>query len=188
MDSTSKLGNFSDKNRFRKTLNYLLYLDTKSELSRYPKGYLHSVHMNSYLTLSLSRSVDYEVLILLRRISDQTILFFQPVTKLTDEKITSLIDNMIQRLNNMENVKKCLLCEESSYGHPYCQRCSLLETTYSENPCPICLDETRVTTVWRKLPCHHLFHDECVMKAAQEDQITCPMCRQPCDKKDAMIY
>lgn len=188
MDSTSKFGNFLDKSRYHRCLAYLNHLDKSTDMNRYPMGYSHSVHMNSYLTLTVSRKTPHEITILLRRVPDSCILFIDSVIKLNEETISRLTEKMIHKVIRIDTVKKCLSCTDAAKDGTYCRLCSLSQSTYSENPCPICLDDSHVTAIWKKLPCHHLFHDECMKKVVKDDQITCPLCRQICNRKDALIY
>lgn len=188
MDSTSNFGNFLDKHRYERCLGYLKHLDKNSDLSRYPRGYTHSVHMNGYLLLSISRKDMDEVTVLLRRRLDSCLLFIKTVVRLDEATISILIDEMIEKVLHQNKMPKCLSCSDIATNGKYCELCSLSQSTYKENPCSICLDEANVTTIWRKLPCHHLFHDECVLKMVKDNQITCPLCRQTCDRKDALIY
>lgn len=188
MDSSSQFGNFLDKHRYERCVAYLKHLDKNSDFSRYPCGYMHSVHMNGYLVLSLSRKSMSEVTILLRRSSDSCLLFVDTVEQLDQETVHKLIDQMIEKVSYQNSIVKCLSCSEIAKDGKYCELCSLTQSTYKENPCTICLDETNVTTVWRKLPCHHLFHEECMDKIILNYQIICPMCRRQCQRKDTFIY
>jgi hypothetical protein len=54
-----------------------------------------------------------------------------------------------------------------------------MSTSFSQPTCPICMDdfepnETRV----RELPCHHVFHPECIDTFLLNHSSLCPMCKQ----------
>lgn len=57
----------------------------------------------------------------------------------------------------------------------------------SDQPtCPICLDDfdeptdTDAGTAVRELPCHHIFHPECVDTFLRDNSSLCPMCKKSC--------
>lgn len=50
---------------------------------------------------------------------------------------------------------------------------------FSQATCPICLDDyvAGETTV-RELPCHHIFHPECIDSFLRQNSSLCPMCKK----------
>ena len=50
--------------------------------------------------------------------------------------------------------------------------------TYGQSACAICLDdfEPQTTTV-RELPCHHIYHPECIAQSLLEHSSLCPICK-----------
>ena len=57
--------------------------------------------------------------------------------------------------------------------------------------CPICLDMLKNgendTKNIIKLPCNHIYHDDCVMKWLEECDYKCPVCRNECGKSKAKL-
>ena len=55
------------------------------------------------------------------------------------------------------------------------------QTQYKENQesCAICVEDFTPSTMIREKPCHHIFHDHCVMKWIETKlaQPDCPFCR-----------
>lgn len=50
---------------------------------------------------------------------------------------------------------------------------------YSQPTCPICLDDFEAgETQVRELPCHHIFHPECVDTFLLNNSSLCPMCKK----------
>ena len=50
---------------------------------------------------------------------------------------------------------------------------------FSQTTCAICLDDfVSGTTSVRELPCHHIFHPECVDVFLREHSSTCPVCKK----------
>ncbi|KAL8774048.1 MAG: hypothetical protein Q9209_001156 [Squamulea sp. 1 TL-2023] len=55
-----------------------------------------------------------------------------------------------------------------SYQQPY----------YAQPTCPICLDDfTPQETVVRSLPCHHIYHPECIDPFLLQNSSLCPVCK-----------
>ncbi|ETN38064.1 uncharacterized protein HMPREF1541_07688 [Cyphellophora europaea CBS 101466] len=53
------------------------------------------------------------------------------------------------------------------------------EIPYSQNTCPICLDDfVHGTTIVRELPCAHIFHPECIDPFLRDNSSLCPMCKK----------
>ncbi|KAL8722685.1 MAG: hypothetical protein Q9225_000852 [Loekoesia sp. 1 TL-2023] len=51
-------------------------------------------------------------------------------------------------------------------------------TTYAQPTCPICLDDfTPHTTIVRSLPCHHIYHPECIDPFLLQSSSLCPVCK-----------
>ncbi|KAK8805512.1 hypothetical protein WA158_002168 [Blastocystis sp. Blastoise] len=48
-----------------------------------------------------------------------------------------------------------------------------------DNTCAICLDDFNDTDMVKVLPCHHIFHSDCIDKWLIEDKPDCPTCRHP---------
>lgn len=188
MDSKSLLGCVTDKQRYVNALTYLYRLDKGTSFDRYPQGWSHSVYINSYIKVTISRDKTKLVTVLLRRKDNNEEIFLKNVTVLTPFTIEliseEIVNHFLSRKNNL-----CSICKDQSGSEEYCELCSLLQCTYKENTCPICMDDSKTTTVWRKLPCHHLFHHSCIKKVVNEEQcLTCPICRSHSEWSDSFIY
>lgn len=56
---------------------------------------------------------------------------------------------------------------------------STRQSHYTQPTCPICLDDfVPATTTVRELPCHHIFHPECIDPFLRENSSLCPVCKQ----------
>jgi hypothetical protein len=56
---------------------------------------------------------------------------------------------------------------------------SAMSTSWSQLTCPICMDDFEVNeTQVRELPCHHIFHPECIDTFLLNHSSLCPMCKQ----------
>ncbi len=54
-----------------------------------------------------------------------------------------------------------------------------MSTAWSQPTCPICLDDFVVDeTQVRELPCHHVFHPECIDTFLLRNSSLCPLCKQ----------
>ena len=51
---------------------------------------------------------------------------------------------------------------------------------WSQPTCPICLDDfVDNTTTVRSLPCHHIYHPECIDPFLRDNSSLCPVCKAP---------
>lgn len=56
---------------------------------------------------------------------------------------------------------------------------SSMSTSWSQLTCPICMDDYEPNeTQVRELPCHHIFHSECIDPFLLNHSSLCPMCKQ----------
>jgi hypothetical protein len=54
-----------------------------------------------------------------------------------------------------------------------------MSSSWSQPTCPICMDDFEVNeTQVRELPCHHIFHPECIDTFLLNHSSLCPMCKQ----------
>ncbi|KAG9188539.1 hypothetical protein G6011_02462 [Alternaria panax] len=54
-----------------------------------------------------------------------------------------------------------------------------ISASWSQPTCPICMDDFEVNeTQVRELPCHHIFHPECIDTFLLNHSSLCPMCKQ----------
>jgi hypothetical protein len=54
-----------------------------------------------------------------------------------------------------------------------------MSASWSQPTCPICMDDFEVNeTQVRELPCHHIFHPECIDTFLLSHSSLCPMCKQ----------
>ncbi|KAI4132250.1 MAG: hypothetical protein LQ338_000802 [Usnochroma carphineum] len=52
------------------------------------------------------------------------------------------------------------------------------QPSYAQPTCPICLDDfTPHTTIVRSLPCHHIYHPECIDPFLLHNSSLCPVCK-----------
>lgn len=51
--------------------------------------------------------------------------------------------------------------------------------TYDQNSCSICLEDfVRNTTMVRELPCHHIYHPDCIDPFLHKRSSLCPLCKR----------
>lgn len=55
-------------------------------------------------------------------------------------------------------------------------RITISEAHMSSSSCPICLEAFKLDEKARQLPCHHMFHDSCIIPWL-DTRNTCPVCR-----------
>ena len=95
----------------------------------------------------------------------------------------------VWQLNNLDTIENSRLETPTPFSSTCCRNIS----NYSWNSkfssfninwipstdCPICLDKYRPTVNVCRLPCHHLFHQDCILVWLQGNNHNCPICRWP---------
>ena len=55
----------------------------------------------------------------------------------------------------------------------------LRKANFNQPTCPICLDDfVHGDTIVRELPCHHIYHPECIDPFLRQNSSLCPMCKK----------
>ena len=171
------VGNIYDIERLIKCLTYL-----SNQISSKPD---YTINMNGFVQMTLFRE-HKSWNVVLKRNQDNCILFKKQID-LQKLDMSKYVENMVEELNHNKPFIKCLVCDQlAEHKSDYCKLCSLLQTK-SNDVCPICIDENRLTAVWVQLPCHHIFHYDC-MKTNMKSRSTCPLCREPCEHSRIHIY
>lgn len=65
----------------------------------------------------------------------------------------------------------CTAADLDAWGH-------IEDVTVTEEKCPICLEQYELGEKYRRLPCEHAFHRQCVDDWLLKGRNTCPMCRR----------
>jgi hypothetical protein len=137
----------------------------------------------------LTGQVDLEALGVKRLTVSQQILDKLPIHTYTTgatneaEKATPQVPAQSQALNIPSS------SVDAETGHkptPLARRSSAptlatngMSTSFSQPTCPICMDDFEPNeTQVRELPCHHVFHPECIDTFLLNHSSLCPMCKQ----------
>ncbi|KAL1795013.1 hypothetical protein ACET3X_006829 [Alternaria dauci] len=95
-----------------------------------------------------------------------------------------------QAPNHAHDISHAAVDAETGYKAPQLLRHSSAPTiptvstsgmsaSWSQPTCPICMDDFQVNeTQVRELPCHHIFHPECIDTFLLNHSSLCPMCKQ----------
>jgi len=170
------VGNIYDIERLTKCITYLI-----EQVSTKPD---HTININGFVQMTLFR--DHKLwTIVMKRNQDNCIIFKRQID-LQKLDISNYVQNMVEELNQASPFVKCLVCDQLAQDSDYCKLCSLIQTQ-CHDVCAICLDEQRLRAVWIQLPCHHIFHYDC-MKTNMKSRSTCPLCREPCEHSRIHIY
>jgi hypothetical protein len=136
----------------------------------------------------LNGQVDLEALGVKRLTVSQQILDKLPIHRYTDgavnepEKLSSQAPSQSQALHVPSSVD----AETGNKPAPLSRRSSAptlatngMSTSFSQPTCPICMDDFEQNeTQVRELPCHHVFHPECIDTFLLNHSSLCPMCKQ----------
>jgi hypothetical protein len=137
----------------------------------------------------LNGQVDLEALGVKRLTVSQQILDKLPIHTYIDgttngpEKATPQVPSPSQALNVPSS------SVDAETGHkpaPLSRRSSAptlatdgMSTSFSQPTCPICMDDFEPNeTQVRELPCHHVYHPECIDTFLLNHSSLCPMCKQ----------
>jgi hypothetical protein len=165
------IGNI-DRSRLKRALRYLKTLD-----ETHHKAFVcHTISLNSYVQLQLSRTTLSFYSLILTRVSDFCVLLYHNFDQDTPEE--PCIDLLENCLKDNGPKTKCHICTKVSAENGYCDLCSIMMTTVEE-VCPICIDEARKEAVWVTTECKHVYHHECLGKVVDRK---CPMCRKVLDR------
>lgn len=122
----------------------------------------------------LNGEVDLEVLGVKRLNVSQQILDKFPVYTYTAARSSEVDDPAASKVEAETGVKAAPVVNTSSVPAVAGSTSSLSQPT-----CPICLDDFEPNeTQVRELPCHHIFHPDCVDTFLLEHSSLCPMCKQ----------
>lgn len=117
------------------------------------------------------------------------------------DMIFSLLRDRNTEENNMENIINYIMANDPNrYGNPPASKevlnnlekiivndenLSLLIKEASCENCSVCKDDFEISQIVLKLPCKHIFHDDCIMPWLKERN-SCPTCRNelPTDDPD----
>jgi len=92
---------------------------------------------------------------------------------LPDTNRTPILADSIQE----STVQLPLEPEKDQVGSP--AKLPSRKTVYSQPSCAICLDDfIPGESIIRELPCHHVFHSECVDTFLRENSSLCPLCKK----------
>lgn len=93
------------------------------------------------------------------------------------ENFFSLTAKKLGSFLNLRAVLLCFCCSQTvSKEGEHCDSCLPL-LSFNSTLCLICKSEHRDVAVWMETPCKHIFHSDCILsRALEDDDIRCPSC------------
>ena len=129
----------------------------------------HSVNLNSFVQLQISRTHIGSYNVAVCRKEDQCLIVY--FTASDGEEVVARIE---KEMATNGARPKCRVCTGVAPKGDYCELCSIM-TTRVEEVCAICIDEEKQVAVWVDPGCGHCYHHECLSKIRDA---RCPLCRK----------